>query len=683
VGRGGASGAAEGTWTVGAAAGAAGQFKVGWRAGNAGIGAQTAATGGEFGAVEPLVIDRVGHLGSRGTMTLGTTATPATATPQRAVSTWVTRSTNDNGWQSIAWAPELGLFAAVALSGSSGNRVMTSSDGITWVTRASAADNQWRDIAWSSELGLFAAVAQTGSGNRVMTSSDGITWVTRASAADINWRGIAWAAELGLFAAVADSGSGNRVMTSSDGITWVTRASAADNGWIGIAWSSELGLFAAVARTGSGNRVMTSSDGITWVTRASAADNEWRGIAWSSELGLFAAVANTGSGNRVMTSSDGITWVTRASAADNGWLGIAWSSELGLFVAVANTGSGNRVMTSSDGITWVTRASAADNEWFGIAWSPQLYRFAAVSTSGTGNRVMTSIIPAEVQPVIAVNDLGRSVLVTASHFSIGQHSSGVAGVLRVYNNLADISGSVSSLLGLQTQTSGNRSRLEFREVRNDSGSSWNGTQTEILRRIDGVETSKIIFGPTAGHDVGLAFCTGFGSLERVRISNSGSVGIGTTNPAQALEVSGNILASGTITPSSDDRVKFDEVSITSAVPTLLKLRPQIYRKAGALNLAPEDVSGAPLESGLIAQEVFYDAPELRHLVIVPEDASGVEVPPADYPSSDPAVDPDYSNWGSTPAALNYIGLVPYLVRAVQEQQAEINALKAQLQGGSA
>jgi len=261
--------------------------------------------------------------------------------------------------------------------------------GTAWTIRTSAADNDWHGIAWSPELGLFAAVADTGTGNRVMTSPDGINWTIRTSAADNNWYAIAWSPELRLFAAVAYTGTGNRVMTSPDGINWTSRTSAADNSWMAIAWSPELGLFAAVASSGTGNRVMTSPDGINWTIQTSAADNSWRAIAWSPELGLFAAVAYSGTGNRVMTSPDGINWTIRTSAADNDWLGIAWSPELGLFAAVANTGSGNRVMTSPDGINWTIRTSAADNGWYGIAWSPELGLFAAVAYSGTGNRVMT------------------------------------------------------------------------------------------------------------------------------------------------------------------------------------------------------------------------------------------------------------------------------------------------------
>ena len=76
------------------------------------------------------------------------------------------------------------------------------------------------------------------------------------------------------------------------------------------------------------------------------------------------------------------------------------------------------------------------------------------------------------------------------------------------------------------------------------------------------------------------------------------------------------------------------------------------------------------ESGLMAQEMYYDAPELRHLVYrsSPEtDADGNSIPLPEIPTSiDPQQDPHYSSWGKDPASVNYIGLVAYLVQANTE-----------------
>ena len=63
------------------------------------------------------------------------------------------------------------------------------------------------------------------------------------------------------------------------------------------------------------------------------------------------------------------------------------------------------------------------------------------------------------------------------------------------------------------------------------------------------------------------------------------------------------------------------------------------------------------ESGLIAQEVYYDAPELRHLIHKgkPEtDEDGNIIPSPEIQTSiDPQQDPDYSSWGKDPASVNY------------------------------
>ena len=121
---------------------------------------------------------------------------------------------------------------------------------------------------------------------------------------------------------------------------------------------------------------------------------------------------------------------------------------------------------------------------------------------------------------------------------------------------------------------------------------------------------------------------------------------------------------------SDDRIKTNERYITNATQTLLKLKPQIYDKGPNLG---STCSGTRVESGLIAQDVYYDTPELRHLVGYHDDAEIPDEKP--YVDDDPQKDPDYSMWGSKSAAVDYIGLIAYLIKSNQEIHEELQSEK--------
>jgi hypothetical protein len=260
--------------------------------------------------------------------------------------------------------------------------------------------------------------------------------------------------------------------------------------------------------------------------------------------------------------------------------------------------------------------------------------------------------------------------------------------------------------------------------------------------------------------------TGTGLIDRMTIDGDGFIGMGTAPVSgTALTISGSVTASGTITGSSDDRLKENEALVTNATETLLKLRPEIYDKKP--DFTSTDPSTWQKETGLIAQDLWYGAPELRHLVKLgthtdvevcdyepiiypalvagvdvsgvefvtvtlpfktdasgnpidasgnlmpidasgnPVDASGNTIPPntdvvmvdtrpkskcvlktvntpvnpadiVDIPvAPNIQVDPDYTalGWGDTPASVNYIGLIPYLIKSIQELKAEIEVIK--------
>ena len=140
----------------------------------------------------------------------------------------------------------------------------------------------------------------------------------------------------------------------------------------------------------------------------------------------------------------------------------------------------------------------------------------------------------------------------------------------------------------------------------------------------------------------------------------------------------NILHYKPLVNNSDDRLKENEIIIESACETLSKLKPQLYDKRPGIE--NEDPKSWYKESGLIAQEIYYDAPELRHLIYrgSPEtDEEGNGIPLPEIPTSiDPQQDPDYSSWGKEPAPVNYIGSIAYLVKADTELHERLTALES-------
>jgi hypothetical protein len=453
--------------------------------------------------------------------------------------TFTTRtSAADNQWRDVVWAPELGLFVAVAITGS-GDRIMTSPDGINWTTR-STNDNNWLGITWAPELGLFVAVAYSGTGDRVMTSPNGINWTTRSTPVDNDWSGITWAPELGLLVATSTTGTGNRVMTSPNGINWTTRSTPVDNIWNIITWAPELGLFVVVASTGTGNRVMTSPDGINWTTRSSAANNGWYGITWASELGLLVATSRAGS---VMTSSDGINWTTRSSAANNNWDKVIWAPELRLLVAVAWSGTGNRVMTSPDGINWTTRSTPADNQWWGITWAPELGLFAVVAASGTGDRVMTASANTATSSILKAKEMKNSVEI--SNITVPYDIN--------YNRKLTIRGDTTitgngifpGKVGIGTTNPLSKLSITPYDVE-PKITLWDGGSTTQHFGF-GISDSQLNYHVASNcrHVFYNGGKNGDGT-ELMCIQGDGKVGIGSTQPISELDITGSLIASGNV-----------------------------------------------------------------------------------------------------------------------------------------
>lgn len=143
--------------------------------------------------------------------------------------------------------------------------------------------------------------------------------------------------------------------------------------------------------------------------------------------------------------------------------------------------------------------------------------------------------------------------------------------------------------------------------------------------------------------------------------------------------------------SSDDRIKSNETPITNALESIMKLKPYTYDKYNDM-----EKTGTPYkESGLISQDIWYNAPELRHLVSLGKyfetdetleaNENGekmqkeVNLIPTDIDNHEELNDTDFNvsnGWSDQePSSVKYLGLIAYLIKAVQELKVEIDTLK--------
>ncbi|MBM3638745.1 MAG: hypothetical protein FJW98_04835 [Actinobacteria bacterium] len=151
--------------------------------------------------------------------------------------------TNDTQWRDVAYGN--GRFVGISHFA----RSLTSTDGVNWTLTSSLPVSAY-DIAFGN--GVFVAVSTVGT-NRVMTSTDGVTWVARTLASPLSttaWNDVTWDAFGDQFVAVGNSS----VMTSPDGVTWTAGTAAASNNWTAVIAGAS--MLVAYSSNGTNNRIM-------------------------------------------------------------------------------------------------------------------------------------------------------------------------------------------------------------------------------------------------------------------------------------------------------------------------------------------------------------------------------------------------------------------------------------------
>lgn len=207
-------------------------------------------------------------------------------------------------------------------------------------------------------------------------------------------------------------------------------------------------------------------------------------------------------------------------------------------------------------------------------------------------------------------------------------------------------------VGVEGQSFTNSAALNMGMV----ASAWNSS----VRNIGVIANAN---RATAGRNIGMEINVGNATLE-----NTGLIVNAGANTAAILNgnltVNGNITHSGSITQSSDRSLKDGIAPLESTLSKLLSMNvvSYQYRQDTGLNLP------TGTHYGVVAQELEPLFPELvrDNVARIPSaDASGAG------PSS-AAATLEYKS-------VNYTEMIPLLIKAMQEQQAQIEALKAEIE----
>ena len=227
----------------------------------------------------------------------------------------------------------------------------------------------------------------------------------------------------------------------------------------------------------------------------------------------------------------------------------------------------------------------------------------------------------------------------------------VSGEMYIRNGSINISGNIT--------TTGD---LTCKNVSLESGALDSGINSDVQTALDGKQetltagSNITIDGSTISSSGGLT-----GVSEATIDGNDTTLLNGNALVEGDLNVTGNVIIGGSTVHTSDDRLKINEVVIEKGLEFINKLTPQIYDKKKSF----DDNTILEKDSGLIAQDIWYKTPELRHLVKTPESWKIQHMELGDTINPDPSYN-DYGWSNKTPAAVNYIGIIAYLVKSVQE-----------------
>lgn len=288
-----------------------------------------------------------------------------------------------------------------------------------------------------------------------------------------------------------------------------------------------------------------------------------------------------------------------------------------------HTNSAERMRITSDGTVGIGTATPNSNYRLDIASAGKA---GSIKLDGTNSAVIDNARNRAIDGVNAVPSYSFLSNETTGMYrrTTGEIAFACGGTGVVISENRPVTPSDNPALKLET-SNGSTERMFFCTYL--SGSAFNNIT---------VSGDAGIFYGTIPSAYGLVIAPHKSATSGIRLDSNGNVGICNNNPTVALDVTGDIKASGNITAFSDERVKTDIRTIENALEKVRNMRGVSY-------MAKAD---AKKRIGVIAQEIEKIIPE----VVLTDDT-------ADHYKS-----VDYGN------------IVAVLIEAIKELSAKVDAL---------
>jgi photosystem II stability/assembly factor-like uncharacterized protein len=372
-----------------------------------------------------------------------------------------------------------------------GQIYVSTDSGNTWTAKES--DRRWLSVAMSADGIIQAAVLDYG---QIYVSTDsGNTWTAKGS--DRRWRSVAMAADGTKQTAVVFEG---QIYVSTDsGNTWIPKES--NRYWQSVAMSADGTMQTAVGLIG---QIYVSTDtGNTWIAKES--NRYWGSVAMSADGTKQTAV--TDSGQIYVSTDSGNTWTAKES--NRNWRSVAMSADGTKQTAVVRYG---QIYVSTDsGNAW--KAKESDREWLSVA----------MSADGTKQTAVVQVGQIYVGQAGSICRIGIGTTSPAYELD-------VSGSARLAGDMA-----VEGGIGIGTTEPVAPLHIISPELNAIRMESDDGTSRAFLRTRTGAQQNLEISAdnPSTGSHIPIL-------LNRL----GGNVGIGTSNPAYELDVSGSARLTG-------------------------------------------------------------------------------------------------------------------------------------------